>query len=418
MSRRFRFATLAVVFCAFAARAEQGKRPASVLVGATLPLTGSEAKAGTMFREGYELAIERENADGGLLVGGGRVPVTLRLLDDGSSAANAVKLAEQLVQEDHADFLLSTYSSSLVEPQSAVAERLRIPYVSGAASATTVFQHGYKYLFGLQSPIDQLANALLRWIDEQQKSGKLPSPLRIALVWEKTAHGKDYRSGVQDFVGKTASRRGSYQVVLDDSFDLNTKDFGPLLKRIQAARADVVLADAHLPDFIQMQKQYVAAGMCHKLVSYGARGAEKEAAQALPPHATDYVLSAVWWNAQLGAKGLTKEFVDLFRARYGRTPEWYQALAYESARALFTAVEQAGTTDREAVREALAALKMESIVPGGYLTFPQEYGQQAHYLFVVQQNQPDGTSPIVYPKIAAVQDGIPADPRCSAHALR
>ena len=70
------------------------------------------------------------------------------------------------------------------------------------------------------------------------------------------------------------------------------------------------------------------------------------------------------------------------------------------------------------MREALAALKMESIVPGGYLTFPQEYGQQAHYLFVVQQNQPDGTSPIVYPKIAAVQDGIPADPRCSAHALR
>ena len=124
MSRRFRFATLAVVFCAFAARAEQGKRPASVLVGATLPLTGSEAKAGTMFREGYELAIERENADGGLLVGGGRVPVTLRLLDDGSSAANAVKLAEQLVQEDHADFLLSTYSSSLVEFSAILRKRL------------------------------------------------------------------------------------------------------------------------------------------------------------------------------------------------------------------------------------------------------------------------------------------------------
>src|SRR5437879_5084813 len=149
MSRRFQFATLLVVLFAFAARAEQGKRPDGVLVGATLPLTGSEAKAAAMFREGYELAVERENADGGLMVGRRRVPVTLRIVDDGSSAANAVKLAEQLIQESHADFLLGTYSSTLVEPQSAVAEKLGVPYVSGAASATTVYQHGYKYLFGL-----------------------------------------------------------------------------------------------------------------------------------------------------------------------------------------------------------------------------------------------------------------------------
>ena len=65
------------------------------------------------------------------------------------------------------------------------------------------------------------------------------------------------------------------------------------------------------------------------------------------------------------------------------------------------------------VREALANLKMESIVPGGYLTFPKEYGYQARYLFLVQQNQPDGTSPIVYPKIAATSEGSPANPNCN-----
>ena len=68
------------------------------------------------------------------------------------------------------------------------------------------------------------------------------------------------------------------------------------------------------------------------------------------------------------------------------------------------------------MRESLATLKMESILPGGYLTFPEEYGYQARYLFVVQQNMPDGSSPIIYPKIAQVQDGVAANPRCSATA--
>jgi branched-chain amino acid transport system substrate-binding protein len=81
-------------------------------------------------------------------------------------------------------------------------------------------------------------------------------------------------------------------------------------------------------------------------------------------------------------------------------------MAYEAARALFAAIEAAGSTDREKVREALAALRLDSIVPGGSLTFPAAYGQQAHYLYLVQQNRPDGTTPIVYPKIAATAEGM------------
>lgn len=105
------------------------------------------------------------------------------------------------------------------------------------------------------------------------------------------------------------------------------------------------------------------------------KGPDKEAIAALPRGATDYILSAVWWNAQLGGNSLSKAFTDGFREKHGgRTPEWPEALAHESARALFAAIEKAGTKDREAVREALASLKMNSILPGGYLAFPQGWG--------------------------------------------
>jgi ABC-type branched-subunit amino acid transport system substrate-binding protein len=80
-------------------------------------------------------------------------------------------------------------------------------------------------------------------------------------------------------------------------------------------------------------------------------------------------------------------------------------------RALLEAVHQAGTLDREAVRAKLAALKMESLLPGGTLDFPQDKGGQIQAPFVVQQNTPDG-APIIYPPSIATAAGTAPNPRC------
>ncbi|HET8541280.1 MAG TPA: amino acid ABC transporter substrate-binding protein [Anaeromyxobacter sp.] len=383
-----------------------------IRIGATLPLTGSEARIGGFFKEGYELAVERANKDGGLQVGDRKLPVRLTILDDTSTQATAVSLADRLVNSDKVDFLLGTYSSHLVEAQSTVGEQNKVPYVNGGGGATDIYRRGYKYNFGLLAPVELLGETLMRFVDEQQQAGKLPKPAKIALVWENTAHGKDFRRGVQQFAQQSG---GGYQVAIDESFELNGKDFGALLGKVKAAKADLFLADAHLPDYITMQRQYVGLGLCHAVESYGARGSEKGAVEALGRENVLFIMSAVWWSPLIAQKGgLAKDFVDAFKAKYGgRTPEWYQALGYETARALFAAIQQAGKVDREAVRERLAALSMDSILPGGKLSFPGDKGQQAHYPFVVQQNLPDGTSPIVYPKDQATGEGAAPNPRCA-----
>ncbi len=252
---------------------------------------------------------------------------------------------------------------------------------------------------------------MMKWIDAEQQAGKLPKPATVALLWENTSHGKDFRKGVTEFAEKTKG----YKIVVDESFELGGKDFSALLGQVKAARADLFLADAHLPDYITMQRQYVTAGLCNKVESYGARGSEKQAAEALGKKNVEYILSAVWWSALLADKNPeAKKFVDLFKAKYaGRSPEWYQALGYETVRALFTAISQAGSTDREQVRQKLAALKMPSLLPGGELTFPAEFGQQSHAPFVVQQNLPDGTAPIVAPADSATGKGIAPNPNCA-----
>ncbi len=402
---------LALVAVLAACKGRGSSEKAEIRIGATLPLTGAEARIGGFFKEGYDLAFEQVNKDGGLQVGAKKLPVRLTLLDDTSTQATAVSLADRLVNSDKVDFLLGTYASHLVEAQSTVAEQNKIPYVNGGGGATEIYRRGYKWTFGLLAPVELLGGTLMRWVSEQQAAGKLPKPAKIALVWENTAHGKDFRRGVQEAAQQSG---GGYQIVVDESFELNGKDFGALLNKVKAADADLFLADAHLPDYITMQRQYVAAGLCHKVVSYGARGSEKGAVDALGRDAVLYILSAVWWSPQLAAKNAqAKAFVDAFQAKYGREPEWFQALGYEAARALFTAIQQAGKVDRDAVRETLAALDMGSLLAGGKLSFPADKGQQAHYPFVVQQNLPDGTSPIVFPHEQATGEGVAPDPRCA-----
>jgi branched-chain amino acid transport system substrate-binding protein len=385
---------------------------AKVLIGATLPLTGSEARVGGFFKEGYELAFEEVNKAGGLDVGGKKLPVQLILQDDTSTQATAVSLADRLVNNDRVDFLLGTYSSHLVEAQSTVAEQNRIPYLNGGGGATKIYTRKFKYIFGLLSPVELLGSTLMTWADEQQKAGKLPKPSKVALVWENTAHGKDFRKGVSDHAKKTG---GAYQIAVDESFELNGKDFGALLGKVKAANVDLLLVDAHLPDYITMHRQYVGSGMCNKVVSYGARGTEKDAVQALGLANVTGVLSGVWWSAQLASTSpRSKAFVELFKAKYGgRAPEWYQALGYESARILFAAIQKAGSTDREAVRKVLAETKFESLLPGGTVEFKQEFGQQVQNPFVIQQNQPDGSAPIIYPHDVASAGGIAVNPRCA-----
>ncbi len=374
--------------------------PKTITIGATLPLTGGESRVGGFYKEGYELAFELANEGGGLDFGDKKAEVELKLLDDTSAQAQAVTLAERLITSDQVDAMLGTYTTALTEAQSVVPERNKVPYVSGGGAATSIFEKGFTYVFGTLAPVEVLATTEMEWIEEQQEAGKLPKPAKIALLWENTSHGKDFRKGVTDYA---EAGGGDYEIVVDESFAFPSKDFSALLSKVQAADADLMMVDAHLPDFITMHRQYITSGMCHEVITYGARGPEPDAAEAIGQENVSGILSAVWWNAQLGDEGLNKEFVEAFKAKYSREPEWYHAVSYSAARALFTAMENAGSVDKTAVRDALDELSTESILPGGKLEF-QDNGQ-AQYPFVVQQNMPDGTAPIIYPADVKKADG-------------
>jgi branched-chain amino acid transport system substrate-binding protein len=385
----------------------QGSAPenrSSIVIGATLPLTGSEARVGGFYKEGYDLAFEEVNQHGGLQVGGRKLPVTLKLLDDTTTQATAVSLADRFVTNDKVDFLLGTYQTPLVQAQSTVAEQNKFPYVNGGGAATEIYRRGYKYVFGILAPVELLGKTLMAWIDEQQQAGKLPKPAKIALVWENTSHGKDFAKGVSE----AAQKSGGYQIVVNESFELGGKDFGALLGKIKAAQADIFLADAHLPDYITMHRQYLQNGLHHQMVSYGARGPEAGARQALGA-GTDYIFAGIWWSNKLPYPQ-AKKFAADYKAFTGHDVDsWYAAPAYDGMRIVAQAIEAAGSLDKTAIRDALKKAQLkDSVLPGQVLKFGAN--GQTEYPFVITQNKPDNKVDIVFPKDAATGEPVAPSP--------
>src|SRR4030088_499032 len=98
-----------------------------IKVGAVLPLTGAFSASGNYFQQAYQLATDEVNAGGGLDVGGKKVPVTLKILDDGSDTTKSRSLVEQLATQEKVNVLLGGYDTTLVQAQQGVPDQYKIP---------------------------------------------------------------------------------------------------------------------------------------------------------------------------------------------------------------------------------------------------------------------------------------------------
>jgi len=398
---------VAVAFLLPALATYAKEEPKEILIGTAVSLTGKESVAGVCTNNAYKLAIKEVNDRGGIEIQklGHKLPVRLIVYDDESNPEKSASLIERLIIEDKVDVLLGGMTTPIVKPQTEVAEKYHIPFISGSGAASHIYSKGYRWIFTVCPSIECGAITLMEFIREQQEEGNLPKSLKIAMVWEDTSHGKDFQNGVHQQVGKFPD---NFKIVLDKSFPWMAMDFIPLLNEVKEANADIFLSDVHEADFMLMHRQYIKLGLSHLLVSYGARGSEEIAREKLGP-AVDYLVSMAWWSKDTPYPQV-KKFINNYEITYSKPPEWYAGTPYEAARALLQAIKNAGSLNKAKIRDALAYLDLpNSTVVGQHLSF-RENGQ-ADYPLLITQNRPDGTSPIVYPTDTAIAKATIPRPR-------
>src|SRR6266566_6062314 len=376
-------------------------------VGVVLPLTGREAKPGQFQKEGIELAIKQINENGGIFVRelNQKLPLREVFYDDGSDQAKSAGLAERAMSSDDVVAVLGGYSTALGEAESVMPDRYQTPWITTGAAATSIFNRGYQWIFGTLSPVDLLGYTTAEFLGSLVDHKKLHKGLKLALALENTDHGVDYGKGIDKWIQE---HPGYFSVVLSEKFELGSTDFSGLLQKVKNTRADIFLADAHLQDYITMHRQYVQAGLHHTMISYEARGPETDARKALGD-ATDYIFAGIWWSKNLPYPQVNK-FVADYQAFTGHSPDsWYPATAYDAMRVLAAAIEQAGSLNKNAIRDQLRNVELkDSLLPGQVLRFGKN--GQINATFVIVQNKPDTKVDIIYPPDAATGEVIAPKP--------
>jgi branched-chain amino acid transport system substrate-binding protein len=148
------------------------------------------------------------------------------------------------------------------------------------------------------------------------------------------------------------------EVLGHESIDSKAQEFKPLMTSIKSLDPDLVyFGGTTQSKGGQIAKDMVAAGLDCKLMVPDACYEEAfiESAGAENVNGRVYATFGGLPPEQLTGPG--KEFVDKYKALYGKLPEGYAIYGYEAAKAALEAIRLAGLKDRDAIRRAALGIK-------------------------------------------------------------
>ncbi len=218
-----RIATVALAFATLASAPSFGQQ--TVRLTNVCELSGPGTTAGTLWRNGVNLAIKEINAQGGIL--GRKIEITT--VDTQTKPDVAKSLAEKMLDEKPYVMLGPVFSGS-VKVNMVVAEQAGIPQFMGGEAADLTLQ-GNPFLFRTAFSQATGMPKVAAWIANGLKAKT------IALVWINNDFGK----GGRDAVKRELAARG-VNVVADISTEPAAADYAAAVVRAKQSGADALFA--------------------------------------------------------------------------------------------------------------------------------------------------------------------------------
>lgn len=373
--------------------------PPTLLFGAGLSLSGRDAREGKLTQQGYEIWKEYVNAHGGLRAGSERYLVDIKYYDDETNPQTAVRLAERLIDQDHVVFLLGPYGTASTFSSSVVSERKHVPMVVTNGPTSSVFDRGFHYIFGVQTPAKRYLEGIVAMALSMN-----PKPKTLAVVSANLAFPIEVGQGAAE-----SAQAGGMQVVYNQKFSGTASDVSAIVAAVKAANPDVILVAGYLQDSLLFQKGFKEQNVNARIFGYSVGPDTPDFREALGRDA-NYVFGGTQWTPSMTYKGrpgfyaTPREYAEAFTKMFSIAPEYHNAESTAGCLAFQYAIEAAGSIDPERVRDALAKLDVMTFF--GELKFDSR-GQNVYKPMAVNQIQ-NGQLVTVWP--AAVSNGKPLYP--------
>lgn len=319
-----------------------------IRIGGMWLMSGSLSTYGEYAREGAELAVQEINDAGGVL---GR---SLEMVfEDEEDADTIVQVARRLAFEEEVDFLMGLDSSGTAQALvPTVPELDRVLMLTHAASIEVTGEACNRNTFRCIVNIPQNTYAAAQLA--MQEHGDVAS-------W--TTIGPDYAFGYEIWE--------YFQHYLDDAGHdvefgepiyppLENEDFTSHITQALDSDIEGVLVTVWGADLVNFVRQATDLGFFEEKTVLFQLGAAMEVLDALGDEMPTGIWAGTryWWASP--DTDTNNAFVDAYEARYDHKPSYNAQGAYIGVHMLAQATEDAGSTDTDAVIEALEGMEYEA----------------------------------------------------------
>ena len=332
----------------------------TITLGSALSLTGKYATNGLHTQRGYDFAVDRINATGGVKVGGKSYQLTVKYYDDESTPARGAQLAERLIQQDGVDYMLGPYSSGMTKAIAPVSEKFGVPMIEAEGASRSLFTQGYKYLFAVLSTTDLYLPGAVHFAADQKKSaGKSPSETKVAMAFEGDPFSMDIRAGLVELIGSYGMK-----IIIDDQLPADLSDMSTTLTKVKALKPDILIVSGHSKGAATAARQIDEMKINVPIIALTHCEAAK-VHEKFPNAATGF-LCPTQWTPNINKKDPMFGTASDWNADFIKAHPSYSSVPYQSAQASAAvyvwkeAFEAANSFDKDAVRDAISTVEMET----------------------------------------------------------
>ncbi len=333
-------------------KGDSGASSDEIKFGINLELSGQVASYGQSLESGIDLAIEEINADGGI-DGKKIVPVKV---DNKSDLTEATNGALKLIEQDKVSAIIgaATSGDTVAQVQIANDKQTVLLTPSGTAPNVTVNDDGsvneYAFRTSFIDPFQ--GNVAANFATEKLN-------IKNAAIFADSA--SDYASGLAAAFKETFEANGG-KIVSEEAYVAKDTDFSSTLTRIKSENPEFVFIPGYYEEVGLIIKQAREMGITVPFMGADGWDSPKliELAGAENLNNT-YITNH--YSSEDPDENIQK-FVKAFNDKYSKSPDAFNALGYDSVYLLKDAIERAGSTDSEKVKDALAETKDLSLITG------------------------------------------------------
>lgn len=325
-----------------------------IKIGVNLELSGPVASYGSSQNDGFNLAVEEINAAGGI---DGK-QIKLVTVDNKSDAAESTNAAIKLTSQDKVTAIIGPATSGNSVAQVQIANDSKTPMItpSGTSPNVTVNDNGSVNEFAFRTSfIDPFQGTVA--------ANFAANNLKVKTAAVYADNASDYAKGLAESFIKDFEAAGG-TIVKEESYVAKDTDFRSTLTRIKGANPDFIFIPGYYEEVGLIVKQARELGITVPLV--GADGWDSPTIVDLAgAEALNNTFIINHYSAE-DPDGKAKEFADKFNEKYGKAPNSFNALGYDTVYLLKDAIERAGSTDGTKIKDALEATDNLDLVTGLY----------------------------------------------------